>query len=154
MAIFYRDVADTINKTKFELRVPDTYEPKLPGYYRKFPERRPVYNASTPNTFTMMTIANMVEMATNDISFTIVKREDVLIIVDTMQDYVQKMRRELKLDDLPDHDPVKVFVINVEITLSKMCDTHDVAQAQVAHERPFTPLKTFGNLFSGLFGLE
>ena len=144
-ARIYKDIADTMNKSMFEVRVPDSYEPVLPGYYRKYPERNPIYYGITEDCYATMTISGIIDMCVNKVTFTIVNRSDVPLICEIILTYINAIRGTI--DPLPDTHPHKVFLNNCRYTLSVLRESKDKA---VKEEEAESKLKKPKDLISVL----
>jgi len=127
-ARIYRDLADTMNKSKFEVRVPDNYEPVLPGYYRKYPERNPIYYGITEDCYATMTISGIVDMCVNNVTFTIVNRADVPLISEILEAYIKAIA--VSVDALESSHPHKVFLNNCRLTLNTLRDSTNRAERE------------------------
>lgn len=103
----YSDISRSINERPFRLLVPENYEPNLPSYYTEngIP---PIFNSdSTDMCVSMLTIAHIVDMHFNKVSFAIAKPEDVETILSLMEGYIAQMEPFAK--DRPD-----VFLTNLK----------------------------------------
>ncbi len=128
MARLYRDISDTLNKTPFDVRVPDDYEPVLPGYYKKFPERNPFYYGTTEDCYSSLPIASIIDMCVNNITFTIVNRDDVLLIVTLIKQYVNAMGP--RIDHFDDTTQAKIFLANCRRALAVLGESDQRAERE------------------------
>ncbi len=103
----YPDLGDTINKTTFPVVIPDDWDHKLPGYYRKFPDRAPIHKMNLPHCISSATIAQMVVMANGGCQFYIKRRDDIALILQLLEQYVRDGTQFFA--DLPDERPEKQF---------------------------------------------
>lgn len=127
-ARIYRDLAETMNKSRFEVRVPDNYEPVLPGYYRRHPERNPFYYGITEDCYATMTISGIVDMCVNGVAFTIINRSDVPLISEILEKYIKAI--EGSVDTLANTHPHKVFLNNCRQTLGTLREPASKAEKE------------------------
>lgn len=88
----YADICEAINNVKFDLRVPDSYTPVVPGYFRKYPERESFLVDEQPFSFSKLTCAEIIDMCNQDIQFIISNRSDVEVIVGMITKYTDYLR--------------------------------------------------------------
>jgi len=128
MARVYGDISEAVNKMKFEIRVPDSYTPIIPGYYKKFPNRSPFFQENQPFSYTKMTCADIVDLCNSGIQFVIIRREDVEIITNMISRYVSKLS-ELTQGMNENSDPViQVGRCNVALNILQAHKTRAIKE--------------------------
>lgn len=134
MPMIYKDIGDTINHTTFELRVPDDYEPVVPGYYLKFPERKPVYTSESRYCYTQLPIVRIIDMCVNNIPFTIVHADDVVLICKLLQQYVTALKG-VTPHGSPDNHPNNVWIRRAINTLRILDEHGEMANSEIVNRR-------------------
>ena len=77
----YADIADYLNKAKFQCIVYGGYsEKRVPKYYRDFPELKPIYVNPEGASKTSITISRMIGLFRAGEGFTIANQEDIVTI--------------------------------------------------------------------------
>lgn len=91
--IIYNTPVENINKKKFRLYVPESYDPLIPEYYTKHglePAYQPIEGVMS---ISYMTIADMIDMCVNDVGFSMSDPEDVEFIILQLKMYLQDVRK-------------------------------------------------------------
>ena len=89
MGRIYFDITDAINKQKFEVRIPESYNPNLPSYYTDL-AMPPVFEPPEDHLcVSFMAPKAIIGMCFNDVSFEIVNPEDTIQIVDLIDQYLR-----------------------------------------------------------------
>jgi len=87
-AVLYNNLSDTINKSTWEVRIPDSYEPTVAARYMDTDETRPIYVGSDSTyVYSRLSIYYMMDMTWNNIPFTIINKDDVILIGDIIEQY-------------------------------------------------------------------
>lgn len=93
MSKIYANISEAVNNVRFGVKVPDTYAPVVPGYYKKYPNRQPLFTENQPFSKSKMTCADIVDMCNNNIQFVITRREDVETIVGMITRYANDLQK-------------------------------------------------------------
>ena len=111
MARIYPTIAETINKSLFEVMVPDTLELNIPTYYRKYPEFAPFYESTGTYSKANLPIKDIVYICYQGHQFEVVHQNDSILIVDLINQYLDEYREVVS--NLPSDHPSSL--------LYKMC---------------------------------
>lgn len=149
MPIFYRDIGETINKTTFELRVPDDYETTIPGYYQKFPERQPIYQGATDLAFTYLPCARIIDMCNSDIPFTIVHASDVIVICGLISQYIKALK-SVTPANAPENSKQMIWIRRSTVALRILEEHGQMATSAIKRESTYKEPTTIAHLFSQL----
>jgi hypothetical protein len=152
MPIFQPDIGDTINKTTFELRVPDDYETTIPGYYQKFPERIPIYQGETDLAFTYLPIARMIDMCNTNVPFTVVHVEDVVTICNLITKYISALVG-ITAKDAPDTSINKIWIRRSTKALQIFEEHGQMATADIIRDHVYEEAPDLVNIFSKIGGM-
>lgn len=87
----YSNISDAVNNVKFTVKIPDSYSPVVPEYYKKYPDRQPFFSGNQPYSYSKMTCADIVDLCNSEVQFVIVERSDVEIIVNMIKRYVSEL---------------------------------------------------------------
>lgn len=128
MAKFYSDLGDAMNKVSFELRIPDDYTPVVPGYYRQFPDRKPLFSDTQPFSYTKMPCSHVVDMCELGVEFMIAHRADVETIFDIISAYVDELQAAAKGREAT--DPVVIYLNKCNVALNVLREHQDRARRE------------------------
>jgi hypothetical protein len=135
-ARIYKEIDRMINESSFEVRVPDDYETKIPGYYKKYPNRRPMYYGETPDCYSRLPIARIIELCVNNIEFTIINRDDVPLICSFIDQYVTQA--SLYADQQEPTSELNVFLANCRNALGVLRHSNERVAKEVSQESKLT----------------
>lgn len=93
MAKLYGDISQAINNVKFNVRIPDSYTPVVPGYYMKYPDRTPAFEDNQPFSFSKLTCADIIDLCNLGVQFIISDRADVEVITGMITRYADHLRQ-------------------------------------------------------------
>lgn len=100
----YDSISDCINKIRFDCIVYDGSCERIPYYYRRYPDRAPLYEQEGGPARAVFTIAQMSHHFSRGATFTISKKEDVLLILDYCDRYLILTQGVLEIEDKSDPD--------------------------------------------------
>jgi bifunctional DNA-binding transcriptional regulator/antitoxin component of YhaV-PrlF toxin-antitoxin module len=135
MAYIYPDIVDTINKSKFEVRISDQYEFVVPKYYRDNPHLKPVYDEAEQHCTSFISIDQIIRMTVEGQTVIIVKREDVVTIVAIIEKYSEMLTSSLAAStargQIAHDDPRKIYLSRCTRTLSVLKDEGERAERDI-----------------------
>ncbi len=93
----YRDIAETLNKTLFELYVPESYQPVVHGYYLAHPEIPPIHTPSEFEShnlcFTRLPLINIIDMISTGQEFRWKHSTDIRKASDFLKMYIKQFEK-------------------------------------------------------------
>ena len=132
MPILHEDLAVLINNTTWWVIMKDDHELQVPYYYRKYPERRPLYSSMTTHARAAVTIHQIVEFCNDDIEFAIETRDDMLSIIGYLQSYYERLLS--RIDGYPDNHPHAIYAKKCKVALNVL-KTHGNPQQDIADKQ-------------------
>ena len=92
--MLFRSLADTVNKRKFQVRIPEYYDTTIPKYFKDPNGPPPIYAPNVDDMCTSyMTIAQIVDMCFNNVKFIIVGRYATKTIIENLRDYLLQVEQ-------------------------------------------------------------
>lgn len=93
----YRDISETLNKTLFELYVPESYQPVVHGYYLDHPDIPPIHTPepfeSGNMCFTRLPLINIIDMLVTGQEFRWAHSTDIRKAADFLRMYIKQFER-------------------------------------------------------------
>lgn len=132
--ILYSNLADTLNKTKFQCAIPDSYEfpDNVPAYYRNNPHLRPIYKEDGSYSTTFISITQIILLTCDNIDFHIKRKEDVVLITSLIDAYIKEMYPFVK--DMPDTNEHKIYLSRCITTRNTLNPEKDRAERNILGE--------------------
>lgn len=150
MPYLYKDIGDTINRSKWKVRIPDDYEPYLPQAYLDNPSMIPIYDSQysggtwSESAMSIMEIAIAVD---RNVEVVILNNDDIKAIKDLIDMYIKLVAPIMK--DQPDTNPGKQIFGKIQKLSMRMVDPYDNAgQAITTANDNFVPQTNLQKLFS------
>ncbi len=144
MAKIYKDIAETINKTKWDVVVEDTASLHIPYYFQKYPERKEAFTSGTAMSISKITIHEMIEYAANGVTFGFVNKPDVVMVVEFIGMYLKEYVHMLK--DLSKNDPYVIYADKAKILLKLLTTTAEHARKQNEQKQEFKPIPQIADI--------
>lgn len=144
MAVIYKDITDTINKSKWEVVMDDERSLHVPHYYKKYPERRALYTPMTAMATSMISIHEMIEYASSNVVFGIKHRKDVIMVVDLLESYLTALLP--RIASLPKHNKYVIYADKAKILHTLLEDTSDNVKKRQVDDSGFIPIKQISDL--------
>ena len=144
--IIYNDLGDAFNKTKFEVRCPESYRSQVSKYYQRFPDRAPIAPMEHQWATSMVSCAEIVDMSVQGIHFTVVRPEDFIHITSIIEGYASQAAKALNLADknlvdMDDRKEIEYHIRCCNTTLQAFSGDRDKA-----HDARMTTLKSESNV--------
>lgn len=135
----YKTVFETINLSKIECYVYGGFVENIPYYFRKYPERIPLYSNTEGFSKSSLTIAELVDRFTKGEQVTIINPEDTLFVLNCLEDYIHIMNKYV--EQLADpNDPAKLDMVKIKnyklaLESSKTCSETSWYNGEVPKEK-------------------
>lgn len=112
MPKLFKDLAETINRSKFETQVYEGFVERIPKYFRDYPEMMPLHSNPQGHSTTYFTIAEMIERHHKGEHFSVMKADEVLLIINILKSYINQCEPLVK--HLSDDDFMHKFISNAK----------------------------------------
>jgi hypothetical protein len=133
MSRIYRDISDCINNAVFECQVYGDFIERIPLYFRKYPDRLPIYSNPQGHSQTKLTIAQMVNRFSKGESFAIFKPSDVVLVLRHCRTYIDSVGGLTERIVSDKADESQVFLRNIKLFLAEIEECE--GRANVAHRK-------------------
>jgi hypothetical protein len=107
MSIIYEDLSTLLNTSVWEVHMEDAGQLKVPYYFKKYPERKPLYYNESGMTTTMLTINQIITLCCNGTVFAIAKHEDYVSILKYFNQYMEELSHAIV--GLPESSPEAIY---------------------------------------------
>ncbi len=106
MPAIYAAIDDCINKSTFECLVGEGYVERIPLYFKRYPDRAPLFTNPHGYAKAKLTVAQMVAMERGGENFAIVNNSDVPLIIEFLRMYTDSIAEFAKTLERGDPDTV------------------------------------------------
>lgn len=153
MAKIYADISDCLNLAVFECQVYGEFVERIPLYFRKYPERRPLYERPQGHSKTNFTIIQMIDRFHKNEHFSIMRAEDVVLISRYLTGYIRELGPMIeKIED--EHDQSRRFLARAKAFLHTLRDKADDSKAFIEKSAGIVEApKTAHSILSQLSGV-
>ena len=130
----FTDIADVVNRKQFSAYYPQTYAP-VSNYFVAY-GYQPYFNPGSGEDFAYgaLTIAGMVELCANDISFRIDRDADVYVVKEIAEQYLSTIR------DIRDRQIV-LYAKKVEKLILKLLQAISIIEKRTGVTRSVVPIE-------------
>lgn len=113
MPEIYRDLITFLNESTFTCYVYGGFVERIPLYFQKYPERKPLFQNEQGFSTTKLTIIQMVDNYVKGIPFTVVEADEVVFILRLCRKYIEDVGSVTERLVADKSDDAHVFLRNI-----------------------------------------